>query len=93
MSLLAASRRTAAAGLSRAIAANRGVLTAADGASRSVVTMGRSEDTILPVSSPLCFLSAPTFPAKGWECFLEDVFVLIPNHHHLTRFINFSYPM
>ena len=50
MSLLAASRRTAAAGLSRALAANRGVLAAADGASRSVVTMGRTEDTILPVS-------------------------------------------
>ena len=62
MSLLAASRRTAAAGLSRALAANRGVLAAADGASRSVVTMGRTEDTILPVSFPAVFFCGPPKP-------------------------------
>lgn len=66
MSLLAASRRTAAAGLSRALAANRGALAAADGASRSVVTMGRTEDTILPVSFLPCFLgSAEALPFVG----------------------------
>ena len=79
MSLLAASRRTAAAGLSRALAANRGVLAAADGASRSVVTMGRTEDTILPVSFLPCFLgSAEALPfvgRRGLGLFPEDIYV------------------
>ena len=80
MSLLAASRRTAAAGLSRALAANRGVLAAADGASRSVVTMGRTEDTILPVSFLPCFLeSAEALPFVGrrGQCFPEDMSPLL----------------
>lgn len=68
MSLLAASRRTAAAGLSRALAANRGVLAAADGASRSVVTMGRTEDTILPVSFPAVFFVVRRSPTlRRWS--------------------------
>ena len=83
MSLLAASRRTAAAGLSRALAANRGVLVAADGASRSVVTMGRTEDTILPVSFPPGFLwsaeAHATLSSEAWPvlCFLEDMRALL----------------
>ena len=83
MSLLAASRRTAAAGLSRALAANRGVLAAADGASRSVVTMGRTEDTILPVSFLPCFLGSAEalhVPFVGWRglgFFPEDMSPLL----------------